>query len=61
MHGDPIFNRAKIEECRENASKARNRAMATADPGLRRTLIGIAEQWDTLAGELEKYCDRVPD
>lgn len=61
MNDDPIFNRAKIAECRENASRTRNRAMTVQDPDLRQTLIGIAKQWDILAGELEKYCDQAAD
>jgi hypothetical protein len=57
----PIFSRGKAAECRENASKVRNRAMAVTDTDLRQTLIEIAEQWDILAVEIEKQYDGPPD
>jgi hypothetical protein len=57
----PIFSRSKAAECRENASKIRNRAMVVTDPDLRQTLIEIAEQWDILAAEIEKQYGGPPD
>jgi len=56
----PIFSRGKAAECRENASKMRNRAMAATDADLRQALIEIADQWDILAAEIEKRHDRPP-
>lgn len=48
-----VFNKRKVDECRVSASAIRNRAMATKDPDMRRTLVQIADEWDRLAAEIE--------
>jgi hypothetical protein len=48
-----VFNAAKVDECRVNASAMRNRAMAAKDPDVRQTMMQIADEWDRLAAEIE--------
>jgi hypothetical protein len=60
MNGDgsraaSSFDAAAVAECRESASAMRNRAMAAKDPDMRHALVRIADEWDRLAAEIEKF------
>jgi hypothetical protein len=49
------------DECRANASAARNRAMMAADSELKLTFIKVADEWDVLAAEIERFRNALGD